>query len=312
MLQDQPLLSLGQLRGLRDMATEYAAMGDDYVTMRLKPTSPVPAKPSFAQAPFRIDGVAWLLCLSGAMNLEVNLERYRLTPGTLFMPHPRSIIQLQEPEQALEGVENFECLVLLVSDAFMHDTNIDLNVLSSIRAGRMAGDAPLVRLDEKDAEIVRRYFTMLHDNASRNSDPALCRAIARNLVAALCYQALQIHMEQCSQAGPEAAQLRPSNYVRDFMTLVRDNHRSQRQVKFYASRLFITPRYLSTLVKNATGRSASEWIDQFVVLEAKSLLRFSGLSVSQIAVELNFPNQSTFGKYFKHLTGMTPTQYQRS
>lgn len=66
------------------------------------------------------------------------------------------------------------------------------------------------------------------------------------------------------------------------------------------------------MVREATGRPASAWIDDYVILEAKNLLRFSGKNVQQIAYELNFTNQSSFGKYFKHLTGMSPTQFQRS
>ena len=81
---------------------------------------------------------------------------------------------------------------------------------------------------------------------------------------------------------------------------------------FYASQLYITPKYLSLLIKEATGRSAAEWIDEFVIMEAKNMLRFSGKNVQQVAYDLNFPNQSAFGKYFKHLTGMSPTRFQRS
>ena len=62
----------------------------------------------------------------------------------------------------------------------------------------------------------------------------------------------------------------------------------------------------------ATGRSAAAWIDECVILEAKNLLRFSGKNIQQIAYELNFSNQSSFGKYFKHLTGMSPSEFQKT
>ena len=81
---------------------------------------------------------------------------------------------------------------------------------------------------------------------------------------------------------------------------------------FYADKLFISPKYLSLLVKEATGRSAANWIDEYVIMEAKNMLRFSGRNIQQVTYDLNFPNQSSFGKYFKHLTGMSSTQYQRS
>ena len=96
------------------------------------------------------------------------------------------------------------------------------------------------------------------------------------------------------------------------MQLVHRHHGSERTVRFYADKLFISPKYLSILIKEATGKSAAEWIDEFVILEAKNLLRFSGKNIQHVAYALNFPNQASFGKYFKHITGMSPSQYLRS
>mgnify|MGYP002942986293 CR=1 FL=1 len=84
----------------------------------------------------------------------------------------------------------------------------------------------------------------------------------------------------------------------------------QRSVGFYAGQLNLTPKYLTTLIKRISGLSVSEWIDNYVILEAKTLLKYSNMSVQEIAYYLNFPNQSFFGKYFKNHTGMTPTAYR--
>ena len=81
---------------------------------------------------------------------------------------------------------------------------------------------------------------------------------------------------------------------------------------FYASLLHITPKYLTTIIKQVSGRSAAEWIDECVILEAKNLLKYSSMSIQQIAYYLNFPNQSFFGTYFKRRTGMSPTEYKQS
>ncbi len=101
-------------------------------------------------------------------------------------------------------------------------------------------------------------------------------------------------------------------YVHEFIQLVHEYHRSERTVAFYADKLFISPKYLSLIIKETLGRSAAEIIDDYVILEAKNLLRFSGKNIQQVSYELNFPNQSSFGKYFKHLTGFSPSEYQRS
>ncbi|MDE6121446.1 MAG: helix-turn-helix domain-containing protein, partial [Muribaculaceae bacterium] len=105
---------------------------------------------------------------------------------------------------------------------------------------------------------------------------------------------------------------RRSGYVHEFMKLVHLYYTRERSVSFYASKLFISPKYLSLLVKEATGHSAAWWIDSFVITEAKNLLRYSGKNIQQVAYALNFSNQSSFGKYFKHLIGMSPTEFQKS
>ena len=79
----------------------------------------------------------------------------------------------------------------------------------------------------------------------------------------------------------------------------------------YAGKLCVTPKYLSLLVKNVSNRTAGEWIDNYVVLEAKALLSSSTLSIQEISDRLNFTNQSFFGKYFKQHVGISPTEYRK-
>ena len=131
------------------------------------------------------------------------------------------------------------------------------------------------------------------------------------MTSALFYQMMlflyrRIDTRDGVQSGP-----RRNSYVQDFLKLVHLYYTTERSVAFYAAQLFISPKYLSLLVKEATGRSAACWIDHFVIMEAKNLLRYSGKNVQQVAYALNFSNQSSFGKYFKHLTGLSPTEFQK-
>ena len=80
---------------------------------------------------------------------------------------------------------------------------------------------------------------------------------------------------------------------------------------FYARQLNITPKYLSSVVKEVSGKTAARWIDESVILEAKTLLKYSGMSIQEIAYSLNFSTQSFFGKYFKQHTGTSPSRYKR-
>ena len=103
---------------------------------------------------------------------------------------------------------------------------------------------------------------------------------------------------------------RAEEYFRQFTELLGEHYKHERSVGFYARQLCITPKYLTTLIKRISGKSVSEWIDNYVILEAKTLLKYSNMSVQEIAYYLNFPNQSFFGKYFKSHTGMTPSAYR--
>lgn len=95
-----------------------------------------------------------------------------------------------------------------------------------------------------------------------------------------------------------------------FMALVKLYHTYARGVKFYAGKLCLTPNYLSGAIKEYTGKTAAEWVDEYVILEAKIMLKDSSLSIQEISYKLNFPSQSAFGKYFRQQVGVSPKQYR--
>ena len=96
-----------------------------------------------------------------------------------------------------------------------------------------------------------------------------------------------------------------------FLKTVATHYKQQRSVTFYADKLYLTPKYLSCVIKEISGKSAGEWIDEQVILAAKALLKSSNMTIQEISVELNFANQSFFGKYFKQHTGISPKAYRK-
>lgn len=95
-----------------------------------------------------------------------------------------------------------------------------------------------------------------------------------------------------------------------FMDLLEHHYQQHRDVKFYADKLSLTPKYLSKIIDEDTGMSATEWINSYVLLEAKALLKSTDLTIQQISLQLNFPSQSHFGKYFKNHTNLSPKEYR--
>ena len=99
--------------------------------------------------------------------------------------------------------------------------------------------------------------------------------------------------------------------IKIFNDLQHTNYRQHRRVSFYANALSLTPRHLTTVIRQASGRSASQWIEEYTVLEAQILLRNSPMSIKEIAYELGFNDQSLFSKYFSRVTGISPERYRK-
>ncbi|WP_337942680.1 helix-turn-helix domain-containing protein [Parabacteroides sp.] len=97
-----------------------------------------------------------------------------------------------------------------------------------------------------------------------------------------------------------------------FFYLIMKHYKENREVAFYAKELCITPKYLTTVIKTVSGKSAKDWILEYIILEIKALLRDSTLNIQQIVIKTNFANQSSLGRFFRKHTGMSPSEYRKS
>lgn len=299
-------LDISHLCALEKFTTEYSKLGDQYLFTRITERD---RSRTLSPDQLRFNGLWWILCLGGGIDLEINMVQTHVEPGSLVIIRPESPVTIR-------GIDwdGLDCCMLFVSDSFTRDINYDLNVLGTIPAitSKQIPEVPVMRITPDEAHIFGQYCELLHQT-TLSADSFFSKPIARCIIAALTYQLIECASRRVPDTvSEETPRSRRKSYIHDFLSLVQRYHRRERSVAFYASRLFITPKYLSLIIKQNTGRSAAEIIDEYVILEAKSLLRYSGKNIQQISYELNFPNQSTFGKYFKHLTGLSPSEYQRS
>ncbi len=294
-------VDLSHVVNLEKYSREFSNLGCDYVFSRLCPGM---SQEQLGKGPGRVKGMAIVLCLKGSIEIEVNLNNYTIEPNMLIVMGHDSMFTVKNVD-----FQNLDAYLLVISPNFLRDINIDTSVLQTIKF--TPNVVPVMSLTATELDLTTKYLDLIHSNTSGNGEPLYVRNISRCIMAALVYQFMQFGRDR-AQEPDQPAQSRRSNYVKRFISLVHENYRQERSVAFYAERLFISPKYLSMLVKEASGKSAAEWIDEYVILEAKNLLRFSGMNIQQVAFSLHFSNQSSFGKYFKHLTGMSPTEFQRS
>ncbi len=304
---DINLIQISQLTKIKNIADKYSSLNNDYVLSRITSGNSLIEHNPSKQGPIRINGLTLILCLKGKFNVDINIDSYEISTNTIMLAGPNSIINFNKIDD-----NTIEAYTLFVSMEFMKDINLDINALNATQFTQKQKHTTI--LTDEEATLLRKYLDLIYLNTTTNTESVYVKNIARCLMASLLYQMMQFGSSRKIENDDEVAQpqSRRMNYVRDFMALVQQHHNRERSVGFYADKLFISPKYLSLIIKESTGRSAADWIDEFVILEAKNLLRFSGKNIQQVAYELNFTNQSSFGKYFKHLTGMSPSEFQRS
>lgn len=254
---------------------------------------------------FRINGVSIMLCVAGQAEIKINFENVTLRSGSLVVLGSEALVEVDNNiPNDMEGYGIF------LSPQFINNLNIDTAALDYKRIALKK--TPVIELDATERHLINLHLQLLNIHAeSSKEENVYTRNAARSLMAATFYQLMNFTSSLIGENAESRPRKRGLTYVEEFLRLVHENFRSERSVTFYAQKLFISPKYLSLTIKEATGATASEWIDRLVLLEAKNLLRYSGLNIQQIAYRLNFSNQSSFGKYFKHLTGLSPTDFRR-
>ena len=279
-------------------------LGDDFFIMDIKFEEPHQS----LSHPCRLDGYMLIYCINGHIRLNVNLNEYDLKDGMAFFNIPGNLLRVNELVNTQgEGLHYF-CVAM--SKSFVNELKIDMNKLFT--EGMSLLEHPSVVMDPKEKETAGKYMELLGNLLE--SDMPYKREAIYSVMSSVFYMLSGIWARQASDLRENASvTTNRSRMIFDqFLKLVSQNYARHRNVGFYADKLCLTPKYLSKLIKDTSGRSAPEWIDSYVVLEAKNLLKYSNAAIKEIVYTLNFPNQSVFYKFFKARTGQTPSEYRNS
>ncbi len=250
--------------------------------------------------PCRVDGVVVFVCLTGKVVSKVNMRTYELNPGDLLVNFNSSTIQA-------EGTQHFEALAVLVSYAYLDKLRININNKLSFYMG--VRDNAVTHLSDGDIASFCDLFNLMERNAEDAREGR--DGIMDTLIQLLGKMLIRLAQAAGPQVDSERKPLRSEQIFEKFIELVTLHHGAKRNTSFFATELGLTPNYLSSMVKTCSGRSSADWINEYTVSEAKLMLRFSDMSVQQIATNLSFPSQSAFGKFFKQHVGLNPNQFRR-
>nr|WP_302784551.1 AraC family transcriptional regulator [Alistipes shahii] len=252
--------------------------------------------------PSRLNALIIGVGTEGETSLTSNLQEFRLKKDSLFIFSPKHILQVQSNNR-------FKAHLIVIAPDFLKRINIDTKRMMPLFL--QFGSLPCMELTQAESQSLRSFISMVEQEL-KGSETDFSSEIIGELIAATIYKVGDILTHYLTEHPEVDSPIhnRAEEYFRQFTELLGEHYKHERSVGFYARQLCITPKYLTTLIKRISGKSVSEWIDNYVILEAKTLLKYSNMSVQEIAYYLNFPNQSFFGSYFKRNAGMSPSQYK--
>ena len=254
--------------------------------------------------PFVLDGVAFAMCIGGNGRIKINFREYDLTKNTIITILPYFVTEI------IERSDDFILEFLIFSTDFLSDmpssSNFDVSKSILQSSCIQATEIEAGRILEFHSFIVKQY---------KRVDHPFRKEIARCLLFSLLSEIGSIYylrMKETGQTGTLAPAYHQEELVYKFFKLLLKHHQGEKNPQFYAGKMYITPKYLSAVLKERTGRTAFSWINEALITSSKYMLKTTNLTILQISEEMNFPNPSFFGRFFKKHTGMTPMQYREN
>ena len=252
--------------------------------------------------PCRINALVILICINGNVTLSSQMSDYNIGAGQFFISSA-SVFQFR-------SLANSECYMLALSSDFLANMNVDIRLVMRMIAQLRANAYITDMSNDKLFEICGLYNSLLNDYTGELSEYK--ETALRHIFCSTIYRIADPILARGGVSPSMGVKERSSEYFERLMSLLAEHYREQRNVEFYADKMNISSKHLSRVIRNFTGKSVHQWIDEFVALEIKNLLKYSNLSIQQISYSLNFPNPSFMGQYFKRITGQTPGEYKKS
>lgn len=252
------------------------------------------------QTPARMNFILMALCQQGTATYDIDTRQQTVKPGDLLFISEGHIVN------NYQASSDFSCLCILVSTAYYHSFVQNVKNVSSLLLFSM--NNPVVALTPREIEVYTNYYRVIGEKIL-DTKHHYQDELVKTWLLAMFYDMSNViwRVDQNEKKAQSRADIVFSRFIR----LLEEHYRTERRVNWYAKQLEITPKYLSEVVKEVSKRTPNDWIDHYVILEIRVLLKNSTKSIKEITEELNFPNQSFFGKYFKEHVGVSPLAYRK-
>ena len=261
-------------------------------------------KPDINRTPvYRETFYSLLLITSGSEAVTINDRTATVSPGCVLTSIPGEI-------WAMSADSKLEALNLIFEEEFLLDFFSDTHFLDHFRYLQADRPSPFLILDGKlNDRLLQLYLDMQRE--------IHCPAQDQHILPAMLYEALMLlnraQFPEENNIEPEGNEtVNPNQYIDSFRSLVEEHYKEEHGVSFYADRLFITSNYLNKLVRSSLGVSIKQYVLSRIMQEACNLLRYTSLSVQDIAAQLHFETATYFTRIFYNYKKQTPLSYRNN
>ena len=243
-----------------------------------------------------------LLCVDGTINISLGLQNYCMKKNDSLLIKSGVTCELKDMS------DNAIFCSIVLNEEFYYPI---FNNLISVVMHNSFMKNPICNLSEEHMEECILTYKLIRNRLSETTQVSLLGEIVKGYLQALISNLYSFYIAQADENNKKESNLtRKQDLFSRFMELAQRDFTRERNIKYYAKQLYVTPRYLSQVVYKESGHYASEHIDSFVITEAKILVQGRQYSILQISKILNFTSLSLFGRFFKKFTGYSPSQYR--
>ena len=251
--------------------------------------------------PIRLNAITIIAyCVEGHIKFNLGMKKRTLSKNQVFVLLPDQMVQ------TTEITPDFKACFTMMRREFLHSQN---HFLETINLHNTIMEQPHFDLSEKEMQEYLQLFKMMQEKRA-DRENIYYQQIMQNYFQITFYNLYNLIIRQKNLPEQRVISHNMAIYER-FIKCVEKNYRKEHSVQFYANQICLTPKYLSTLVDEISGKHASDWIHEYIIFEAKALLKSTNMSLQAISDVLCFCTPSHFGRFFKRYTGYTPSEYKR-
>lgn len=243
------------------------------------------------------------LCKNGEIDITYNQKHYLLKKNSLVVGIPDIVVQINS--QSL-----IDANAMFFKKEFLDGLNVNVDN-SLIRIVLYILNNPILELTPSEQLDLQHTFTDLEKFAEANEEDTFTKEIIASGIRAFVYKVCRIISLRIERSEYARMNARKYEYFKRFFALLATEYKQHRNVNWYAEQLNLSTKYFTSLIRQVSGRTTVDWINDRVIYEAKNLLLYSEMSITEIAYHLNFPSTSFFSKYFKNIVGINPSEFRK-